>query len=50
MGKIDYEFEWFNKHRNDIITGHYRKMVVIKDHQVQGYFDDYMPAIDYMKS
>lgn len=50
MDKVEYEFQWFNEHRDDIIAGHYGQKVLVKDHKVLGYFDDYMPAIDYMTS
>jgi hypothetical protein len=46
--KVNYEFEWFNAHRDEIIAGHYGQKVLVKDRHVLGYFEDYMPAIEYM--
>jgi hypothetical protein len=46
--KVRDECAWFNANRARIIAGHSQEWVVIRDHQVEGYFPNTQELFAYM--
>jgi hypothetical protein len=45
---VHEEFEFYDAHQAEIVTGHLNEFVVIKDRQVRGYYGTEENALDSM--
>jgi hypothetical protein len=48
--RVDDEGDWFDANRDAIIKGHHNEWVVIRDHQVWGYFPAMKAGEAFMKA
>lgn len=46
---FDSDCKWFRENRDKIIAGHHKDLVVIRDHEVKGYYPNVKAALEGAK-